>query len=298
MPRNVVAPVPAAPAAFYGFPTVDQFVQVVNVNSARIHQLQTTGATLVLAGYPDLRADFAVDRPRRLRLRAGTVVAGPELDLGSNDELFWVWVRQQEPPAVYHARHTAVDAGALRDVLPVPPTWLIEAIGLVHVDREEIYEGPYQRWPGRLEIRSRGRSQAAPWDRIIVVDEVRGWILEQHLVGAQRQLLASARLSRHRFDPVLGTSLPREVEISVPAAQLQFTLRVDDYVVNQLVTDPQQLWSMPQIQGAEYLDLADPQVRPRITTLAPAARVGLSMPQPSQDRLPWMRRYQGFSGVR
>ena len=41
----------------------------------------------------------------RCGCRRRTALTGPEVDLGSNDELFWFWVRRNEPPAVYFARH-------------------------------------------------------------------------------------------------------------------------------------------------------------------------------------------------
>ena len=51
--------------------------------------------------FPRLRASVAFQRPRRFRLRADTGLTGTELDLGSNDDLFWFWVRREQPPAMY-----------------------------------------------------------------------------------------------------------------------------------------------------------------------------------------------------
>ena len=44
--------------------------------------------------------------PRRVRLQAETSATGPEVDLGSNEEVFWFWVNRNEPPAVYFDRHS------------------------------------------------------------------------------------------------------------------------------------------------------------------------------------------------
>ena len=52
-----------------------------------------------------LSGNIAAERPGRFRLTAGTAVTGQEIDLGSNDELFWMWVRRNQPPAVYFCRH-------------------------------------------------------------------------------------------------------------------------------------------------------------------------------------------------
>ena len=44
-------------------------------------------------------ADIAFQRPRSFRL-VGAKFIGPEVDLGSNDELLWFWVKRAQPPAL------------------------------------------------------------------------------------------------------------------------------------------------------------------------------------------------------
>ncbi len=81
-------------------------------------------------------------------------------------------------------------------------------------------------------------------------------VLEQQVYDPQGQLLASAVLSAHQFDPVHQVSLPREVQVQLPPAQMGFTLQVSSYTINQLSGDPAQLWAMPQIAGTNYIDIA------------------------------------------
>ena len=86
--------------------------------------------------------------PKRFRLRAETGITGPELDLGSNDEVYWMWVKRADRPAVYWGRHDQFYQSAARDLLPVPPDWLIEALGVVQLDPTGQHEGPFQNRPG------------------------------------------------------------------------------------------------------------------------------------------------------
>src|SRR5207247_5394457 len=79
------------PIAFSALPSPTEAVAAVNANTQRVQSLQTQGATISIPGAPAIGADIAVERPKRLRLRAKTQLLGPELDLGSNDELFWLW---------------------------------------------------------------------------------------------------------------------------------------------------------------------------------------------------------------
>ena len=302
LPRNLAPSAPTAPPVFSGVPTLDEIIRVVNSNSQRVQRLQSTAGTLEVDGIPVvLRADLALQRPKRLRLRASHPLAGSELDLGSNDELFWIWVQRQKPPTIHYARHSQVDSEAMRTVLPVPPSWITEAIGLVQLSPYAVHEGPYQRSPGRLEIRSRGSSRGAEATRITVVDSVYGWVLEQRLLDHRDQLLASSTMSRHQYDPEHHVSLPRQVDIIIRPAELAFTLQVNEYTINQFTADGDEtvLWTMPNIDGVDYVDLGDPRVfraGRAASRRVPDADIGSRSPR--QAVRPWMQRYQGFSEVR
>jgi hypothetical protein len=290
---------PAAPAVFFETPRIEDVVRVVNENSGRIRQIQTTGATLSTQGY-DLRADMAFDRPRRFRLKAGTMLTGGELDLGSNDELVWMWVDRLRPSAVYFARHDDIQQGRLRESFPISPELFIEAMGLIWLDPSAPHEGPWRRQPGRIEIRSPVRLRGAEFWRNTVLDDTRGWILEQRVTDRQGQLVALSMTSDHRYDAANGVSLPHRIQLSIPLASIDFHLRVDQYLVNQLYTDPGALFEMPRPSGAAVLDLANPKTP---SPFRSAPQVGLRPDERAGDaprisERTWLRRYNGFDELR
>src|SRR5687768_3969420 len=77
---------PPSPVVFPRAPTLAEISQFRNMTAGAVRQLQASGATLTVTGMPSLRADIALEQPRRFRLRAGTSLTGQELDIGSNDE--------------------------------------------------------------------------------------------------------------------------------------------------------------------------------------------------------------------
>ena len=93
------------PIAFSALPSPNEAVAAVNANTQRVQSLQTQGATISIPGAPAIGAEIAIQRPRQLRMRAKTQLTGPELDLGSNNELFWLWAARMPDPSVYFARH-------------------------------------------------------------------------------------------------------------------------------------------------------------------------------------------------
>jgi len=252
---------PTLPTAFAGPPTLDEVIRQVNVNSAPIHQLQGQSATLHIPGLPALRTEIVLERPQRLRLRADHMLTGSELDLGSNEDLFWIWVRQADPPAVYFAQNQQYYSSAARQILPVEPTWLISALGVVELDPMGQHSGPTSAGPGRLAVTSRIATPGGPLQRVLILHDTQGTVLEQHLYDAQQRRLASSYASQHQQDPRSGVILPHHVKIELPMTGLQFSINVDRYHVNQLGNNHWQLWQMPRPPGYPLTDLASPNLQ-------------------------------------
>jgi hypothetical protein len=195
---------------------------------------------------------------------------GAVLDLGSNDEIYWMWTKNAEPPAVFYGRHDQFFSSSAQEVLPVPPHWLIEALGIVYLDPNGIHEGPSYATsiPGAVEVRSRLPTPKGELTRVLLVEQQHGWVLQQHLLDANGRLLVSAVASDFRYDAAHGVSLPTKIDVNLPLARIAFSFEADRYVINEpYVLDdprprrnPRELWTMPQVPGHQPRDLADPQV--------------------------------------
>src|SRR6185437_15000368 len=75
---------PAGPRTLPKAATLTEVITVINNNSSKIRSLYTTDASVSASLIPSLRANVALERPRRFRMRAETGLTGPEVDLGSN----------------------------------------------------------------------------------------------------------------------------------------------------------------------------------------------------------------------
>ena len=250
--QYAVAP---APRALPQAPTLADVIRVVNDNSSRVQSLYTTDASISSGMLPSLKTSIALDRPRRFRLRAETLVTGPEVDLGSNDELFWFWVRRNQPPALYFCRHEQFATSPARRMLPVEPHWLIEALGITSFYPADQHDGPANVGAGRLRIQSVRQTLHGPMTKVTLVDEARGWVLEQHLYDERGERVASALASEHRRDQTHDVTLPREIEIQWPAAQLSLKIHVNNWRVNSVDAQSPSLWTMPEYPGWNPFDL-------------------------------------------
>ncbi len=252
-PRGPQAPVVLQPGA-----TVPQIVEAVNQNTSRVQSYVTYNARFSVPGLtalPLMHGNIALERPLKFRLQAGTAVTGPEIDLGSNPELFWFWVRRNEPPALYFCRHDQFANSAAPQMLPVDPNWIGDALGLVELNPNASYEGPFPRTDGSLELRCAISTPSGPMTRVVVVDKDRAWVLEQHLYDSASAPVASAIAENFVYDPVAMVSLPRRVTLRVPKADMALAIDIGTLAVNTPAGDPAQLWSMPALDGYARVDL-------------------------------------------
>ena len=251
-------------------PNLDQIIATVHDNTQRVRSYMAPQAVLVVPGVPRLSAQVACEPPRRFRLRAQTTVTGSELDIGSNDDLFWLWIRRHQPPMMLHCRHDRYEQSSARQLLPIRADWMPELLGLVNFRPEDRHEGPFPLPDGRLEIRSRltPAAGASPPGTVTdgellkstILDGTTGLVIEQHLFTAAGERLASCRTTKHRVDPQSGAALPRLVEVSWPASGIEFQLELTTIATNTPATDPGQLWQMPAYEGYQPVDLGDPSV--------------------------------------
>lgn len=271
---------PPLPRVLPPTPTLTDVINVVNNNSARVQSLATEEATISVPFMPSLRARLYLERPRRFRLFGDTAFSN-EVDLGSNDELFWFWAKRNPQPAIFFCRHDQFEQSLARSLLPVEPQWLIEALGVVTLDPSASYEGPTPVAPGRLRISTWVQTGQGRLLKMTEVDDSQGWVLAQYLYNERQQPVGSATASNHGRDPVTGVVLPARIQIETPAtdASPRISLRLDlrNVRVNQASLPPQ-LWTMPNYPGYPPLNLADPALRMAEPTVAPPRAVPVPAP--------------------
>lgn len=282
---------PAGPRVLPVGATMNDVIQVVNTNTSRVQSVYTERATISGPLMLSLRAKVALERPRRLHLWADTMMTGPEVDLGSNDEMFWFWAKRMPPPAVFFCRHDQFALSAARNLLPVEPEWLFDAFGLTTFDPNVQHHGP-TLVGGRLRIDSPLETVNGPMSKVTFLDESQGWILAQHLYDSQSRLVVSVISSRHWRDPATGAVLPTRIELQTPATAnaTSYSLQLDmhDLQVNKLPPSPQ-LWTMPSIAGYPPMNLADPNLRVAPPAGTPVSNGGGDVPsgaaRPVQPRV-------------
>jgi hypothetical protein len=296
----------AAPELFTSMPTQEQLIGSINANASRIRQLETE-VVVSVPGVPSITGSLYLEQPSRMRLNASLMGLGSNgVDVGSNEEKFWVWVKTALPgqePVLYYARHDEYAASPTRQAIPIDPTWISEALGLVKLDPNSTIEGPFALPDGDIQLRSTYDTINGRMTKVLVIDGRRGWVKQQFLGDANQRMIANAVASDFRYYPEQQVSLPQKIQIrALPGTEQELSLNISsgNYRFDQIVARPEVLWTMPQAEGVTAIDLANPGAMPQQVGFMPRANT-LSPQRPRifpdrQARLPFLRGLETMRG--
>src|SRR5262249_34013505 len=145
-------------------PSAPQLISYLNKNAEKIHTLQVRDLDIDVSRKRGLGlASFGVDgalvcqQPRNFRLEAYTPGARSlEADIGSNTREFWFYVKQNDPPYLYHCSHKDVERAQLP--FPFHPDWIVEALGMAVIPSPENFEVRMDPRGNTIELVERTRS--------------------------------------------------------------------------------------------------------------------------------------------
>ena len=251
-----------APIVLNDTPTLDSLLATLNAHSQQVQTIKTD-VRVSTAGAPTMRGTLSVERPRKLRLEAG--VAGvTAMDVGSNEDLFWIWSKVAlpgQPPTLMYARHIDFETSPIRRQIPLDPTWLIDGLGFTEFKSTEQHRGPYVRpSDGRLEIHTYRQTAVGQAIRVCVVDPKTAQILQQTYYDAEGKQIAYLNLVKHKYYEEKGVSLPQRIEVNVSGPDNQsatLVVNASDYSFKPFYGDPARLWGMPNPTDVSRVNLAD-----------------------------------------
>lgn len=251
------------PEIFASKPTLDELITAVNRTDA-VEKMQSTSATVELLNsefsVPKLSASLAIQRPRGLRMRASLpILLGSGLDVGSNEEVFWMRHPDGMHQTLLFSRHEEYQQKMLGAPIPVPPSWIIEALGLIHIDPNSVTAGPLERGDGQLELRTQIPTPSGTYQRVLLVDAAGGFVREQYVYAPTGQLVARASGADYRYYSSSNVVLPHSVRIHLEPTgnpPIGLGVEVGEYVLNQLLGSDPNLFTMPTEGNVQVVDLA------------------------------------------
>jgi len=211
---------------------------------------------------PSVSARMTVERPRNFRLKA-EALGQDVVDLGSNQERFWFWMKGED--GILTARHDQLAAAQKQLPLPFEPDWLIEALGVIPLDENEIEFEKHPTEPKQVFFRrQRQAPDGSPVELVSTVDTCQGVIVEHSLVNRRGTIIALAKMGEHERNKEVRSAwsgqpredgpdlvLPHQVVLSWPQAKLGLTIRMGAIEINP-ESIPEQMFVMSDRNGRVY----------------------------------------------
>ena len=212
-----------------------------------------------------MRASMVVESPRNLRLRVAHPITGGEaVDIGSNEERFWMWAKESQPANVLVCSHDQIAVASQVTSLPLPfrPDWLMEVLGVTPISgsKYEVHRSkPKSPIAELVSVQHTADQQVR---RIVTINTVYGVVLEHRVESLDGKMIAQAKLSNHWRDPDTRLILPRTIAIDWPAADqhLALTLELNTVEFNPDTASPA-MWQVPRMSDYPEFDLGEYAIR-------------------------------------
>lgn len=254
------------PVAFTRMPSQTDLLRHLESKNTAFRQL-SCDLRISLDGAPKLRGTMQLELPKRLRIKAGAMgISG--VDVGSNEEYFWVWSKLKLPnqrPAVFYAQHDAFEnaTSAIRQAIPLEPVWLLEGLGLIHFEASDRHIlDPSLTPEGHLRMQSYRQTSTGMKARVSRIHPQQGNVLQQAVYDFSDSKSVGERIAYtnskdYKSFPEIGISLPQTIEmfLSANGQQSKMVIELSNMQFDSLNGDPKLMWSMPQPAGVPLIDL-------------------------------------------
>ena len=255
--------------------------------------LNAQAATLQSVRYPDVNVEVKAGKdpsfnlndstlvcakPRNFLLVGGRHIASNLVNIGSNDQEFWMYTKYPEKTYIFCAHADFPQAGRQ---LPVPfdPGWALQALGMTSYDPNLAYRVDTDPRNGEHRLLfDTTTPQGAPVRREIVFAAHqavgRQPQIKRHLIlNSANKVIASAEIKEVATvpvgrDPQTGketyAQVPTVVTLSWPQQEFRMDLTLRKPTVNERLSDAQlrDLFTRPTIDGSNPVNLADARFTP------------------------------------
>jgi hypothetical protein len=223
---------------------------------------------------PALTGVMDCAQPRNFRMRSNGRLAG-EIDMGSNADQFWVYVKAGGDPVYVFASHTDFEQGKARlpGNIPFEPAWVMQVLGMMKYPESNSYNVATGRADRTYTLSWQDRTPQGPVVKEVVfeADENIGTRprVKKHVVreaGGNKTVIAFAEVKKTgtqvlpATDPKAGYGLPvqypTDVTLRWEEQKFEMHLELKGVRINEPMTaDREKRFQRPNIRGANPIDL-------------------------------------------
>ena len=262
-----------------------QLVDYLNTQASRLEAVTYDRATVTakqgLVSMPSLRGDLAASQPRNFRMRGQRELPAAKIDLGSNEQQFWLFLDAPSVrPTYVFASHSDFETGKAKipEGIPFEPDWVMQALGMTKFQQNVPYE--------QVKLDEKARSYTLSWpattpagmpirkEIVFAADDADSGRdqpqVKKHVIrDVKGRVICTAEVKRAKTvsvggsDPRTGHALvvqyPTHIVLRWEEQRFEMDLELNGAKVNPQLT-PEAIrshFSRPNIQGSTAINLAE-----------------------------------------
>ncbi len=258
------------PVANSRTPQAADLVSYLNREADRLATLESEDVDLTAfvqdKRMPGLRCFLVCEKPRSFRL-TGDAVGTNYVDIGSNNDQFWFWVKDGDKPPLYYCSYADYEKG-VKLPLPFQPEWVVQALGMAKYDPNKSYK--VEAKGNTFELSEETTVQGMPVRKVTIFNAkhandstpvVMGHVIEDAQTG---KVICQATIKRVRaasFRTRQGEGsifYPSDVLLEWPAEKMSMTMKIGKASVNQPIPSDKvaNYFARPDWQGLIKIDIA------------------------------------------
>ena len=195
-------------------------INEINDRNVKIQALLYTSVEIELKQVArfHLNALIAHEKPGNLRIITQSKY-GKETDTGFNKDIFWLYSRRFNTPALYHMKRENLGISNLKSIYD--PRWIVESlsIGKINLEKTNIV-----KHKGNIHVmESRVSLQGQSTTKVTSIDPKRKVIVGHYLYDSDNKIITSTEITS--FYEVDGHLVPKQMQIVWNDGHMKWALK-------------------------------------------------------------------------
>lgn len=183
-----------------------------------------------------LYGQLALQKDKNFRLIVSHRLTGKEIDIGSNEDIFWFWSKRMKPSVYHYSNYKNLSKTMLRSVLN--PNWLMEALNFGKLSNDaKICEYKKNIILSEERVTMIGDKVTS----IVLIDPQREVVLGKYLYDCNNLMIASCEYSD------FVDHIPQEIFIRWHEENIEMTWDLSKIQINKNINP--EIWRMPNVKN-------------------------------------------------
>ena len=222
--------------------------RVVSDVNSKIQRINGFSSEMkVQSSLATLNGTIDFERDKNLRMIQSSFL-GKELDIGSNNDIFWFWSRRMRPSKLYFSKHENAFQSGLRT--PFDPQWIMEVIGMKDINIKNCTILHKNKMWHIAEKRINTEQKVVV--KVTLIDESKMAVVGHYIYDTYGNMLVSAEITEfYQTHPIV---VPKQIKTTWFEEDVSNTWELKNPRINVMI-DPR-IWVIPKMKNVEELGVS------------------------------------------